>query len=94
MIKDQSGLSSVGLALLRNNLAKLTPAKGVELKRQGNKQVLVVEGPEETYESSSFGWGQRDNRTQALSEALGLVGLPTSTKELAKADPSVSYRLR
>ncbi|KKN22115.1 hypothetical protein LCGC14_0918630 [marine sediment metagenome] len=67
MIKDNSGLPAVGLALLRANLHRLTPAKSVEMKGK----MLVVVGPEESFESTSFPPG-----SAALATALGLLGLP------------------
>ncbi len=76
MIKDTSGLSKVGLALLRNNLGKLTPTKSIELKIRGEQQIVIVTGPLDSFESSSFGWGRADERTKALAEAAAVLGWP------------------
>jgi len=76
VIKDTSGLSKVGLALLRKNLDKLTPAKSIELKVRGEQQIVIVTGPMDSFESSSFGWGRADERTKALAEAAAALGWP------------------
>ena len=76
MIKDNSGLSKVGLALLRKNLDKLTPTKSIELKVRGEQQIVIVTGPMDSFESSSFGWGRADGRTKALAEAAAALGWP------------------
>ena len=49
MIKDNSGLSKVGLALLRKNLDKLAPPKQIELKVRGEQQVIIVTGPADSF---------------------------------------------
>lgn len=82
MITDRSGLTKVGLALLRANRDKLTPPKRVELKIRGDTQVLIVTGPQETFESASFGWGRANERTEALSEALAELGWPLTLETL------------
>jgi len=82
MITDRSGLTKVGLALLRANRDRLTPPKRIELKVRGDKQVLVVTGPQETFESASFGWGRPDERTRALSEATAELGWALPPEEL------------
>jgi len=83
MITDWSGLSKVGLALLRANRDKLIPPKRIELKIRGDQQVLVVTGPLETFEESvSFGWGRADERTKALSEGLEELGWPLPLETL------------
>ena len=84
MITDKSGLSKVGLALLRKNLDKLTPAKSIELKRRGEQQVVIVMGPEDSFESNSFGWGRADERTRALAEAAEALGWPLSVETFQK----------
>jgi len=94
MILDKSGLPNIGLALIRNNLGKLTPPKRVELKRRGEIQVLSIEGPGETYESESFGWGDASERVRAMSRALELVGFPTSFEDLRKAGPSQEHQIK
>jgi len=92
MITDKSGLSKVGLALLRANRDKLTPPTRIELKIRGEQQVLVVTGPQATFESASFGWGRADERTKALSEALGYLGWP-QPPEMLKEIPASQERL-
>lgn len=82
MIRDTSGLSKVGLALLRNNLDKLTPPRSIELKVRGEQQVLIVSGPGDSFESNSFGWGRADERTKALAEAVKVLGWPLTTRIL------------
>ena len=82
MIKDTSGLNKVGLALLRNNLDKLTPPRSIELKVRGEQQVLIVSGPGDSFESNSFGWGRADERTKALAEAVEALGWPLTTRIL------------
>ena len=84
MIKDTSGLSKVGLALLRNNLDKLTPPRSIELKVRGEQQVLIVSGPGDSFESNSFGWGRADGRTKALAEAAAALGWPLPYEEFQK----------
>jgi len=76
MIKDASGLSKVGLALLRNNLDKLAPAKSIELKIRGEQQIVIVTGPMDSFESCSFGWGRADERTTSLAKAAAALGWP------------------
>ena len=76
MIKDNSGLSKVGLALLRKNLDKLASPKQIELKVRGEQQVIIVTGPADSFESNSFGWGRADGRTKALAEAAAALGWP------------------
>lgn len=76
MITDNSGLTKVGLALLRNNLDRLTPVKTIELKIRGEQQVVVVTGSYESFESNSFGWGRADDKTNALAEAAKELGWP------------------
>lgn len=97
MIIDKSGIPSVGLSLLRANLDKLSPPRRVELKLRGQfEQVLMVEGPSgDTYESWSFGWGaySSSENVQALSQALELVGAPTSFEDL-KGMPAYSQEYR
>ncbi len=59
MITDNSGIPSIGLNLLRRNLAKL-PSPKVYLTHRGNQQVFVVESggtSGERFESISFSWG-------------------------------------
>ena len=82
MIKDTSGLSRVGLTLLRNNLDKLTPTKSIELKVRGDRQVVIITGPVDSFESSSFGWGRADERTKALAEATAALGWPLPVETL------------
>ena len=76
MIKDNSGLSKVGLALLRKNLDKLAPPKQIELKVRGEQQVIIVTGPADSFESNSFGWGRAGEHTNALAEAAAALGWP------------------
>ena len=80
MITDRSGLSKVGLALLRKNLDKLTPPRSIELKIRGQQQVVIVYGPYEVFESNSFGWGR-------VSEAVKSLGWPLPLEEVEKLDP-------
>jgi len=101
MITDKSGLSKVGLALLRNNLGKHIPVLSIELKIRGAQQVVIVHGPQETFESSSFGWGRDDDRTKALSEVVELLewqtgmvlirengtAVPLPLEDLSKLEP-------
>lgn len=94
MITDRSGLSKVGLALLRNNLDKLTPARSIELKIRGEQQVVIVYGPYEVFESNSFGWGRDDDRTKALSEAVTSLGWPLPLEELSKLEPDKDQLIR
>jgi len=84
MIKDTSGLSNVGLALLRKNLDKLTQPRSIELKVRGEQQVLIVSGPGDSFESNSFGWGRADERTKALAEAVKALGWPLPYEEFQK----------
>ena len=81
MITDKSGIPAVGLALLRANLAKLTPTKSVELKGK----MLVVVGPEESFESASFPPG-----SAALATALELLG-PICSPEAPCCDRRDEY---
>ncbi|MDP2322636.1 MAG: hypothetical protein Q8N51_01225 [Gammaproteobacteria bacterium] len=54
-IVDRSGVPSVGLALLRANLARLKPVSRVRWEQRGERRFLIVEGPAgETFESCSF----------------------------------------
>ncbi len=94
MIADKSGLSAVGMALLRRNLDKLTPPSQLELHVRGDKQVLVVTGPEETFESSSFGWGRADDHTKALSEALDVLGWQLPLEEVQALDPEKDHVIK
>jgi len=84
MIRDTSGLSKVGLALLRRNLGKLTPTESIELKVRGEQQVVIVTGPNDSFESNSFGWGRADERTKALAEAAAALGWPLPYDEFQK----------
>jgi len=88
MITDQSGLSTVGLALLRANRDRLVPPMRIELKIRGVQQVLVVTGPQETFESASFGWGRADERTKALAEATAVLGCPLPVGALQEIPPT------
>lgn len=88
MITDKSGLPSVGLALIKNNLDKLKPPKAVILRCKGGQQV-VIEGPAETIVSFSFGWGRNDDRTQALSTALTELGWYAPVEKLIHLDPEL-----
>lgn len=76
MITDNSGLPSIGLAILRKNLDKLTPAE-VHLSHRGvpREYVLTVDGPEERFESTSFAWGDDSIKSEKLIEALKLLGV-------------------
>ena len=94
MITDRSGLSKVGLALLSKNLDKLTPPRQIELKTRGEQQVVIVYGPYEVFESSSFGWGRDDDRTKALSEALKSLGWPLPLDELRSLEPDKDQLIR
>lgn len=94
MIKDGSGLSKVGLALLRKNQDKLCPPRQIELKLRGEQQVLVVAGQNDTFESNSFGWGRADGKTKALSEAVAKLGWPLSLEELEKLDPNKDHLIK
>lgn len=84
MIRDTSGLSKVGLALIRKNLDKLTPPRSIYLKVRGEQQVLIVSGPGDSFESNSFGWGRADERTKALAEAAEALGWPLPYEEFQK----------
>jgi len=88
LIRDNSGLSKVGLALLRKNLDKLSPPKSVELKIRGEQQVVIVYGPYDTFESNSFGWGRDDDRTKALAEAVAILGWPLPFETIRELDPT------
>ena len=92
MITDKSGLSRVGLALLRANRDKLTPPTRIELKIRGEQQLLVVTGPQATFESTSFGWGRADERTEALWAAVAELGWPLPLETLQRI-PSTEERL-
>lgn len=94
MITDKSGLHNVGMALLRNNLAKLTPPIQVELRLRGDQQVLSIVGPDESFESTSFGWGDDSPKVTALAEALELIAEPVSFDDLRKAGPSQEYKVK
>lgn len=87
MIRDKSGISKVGLALLRTNLASLSPPKRIELQVRGEQQVLVVIGPFDSYESNSFGWGRDDDRPRTLAEAVGTLGWPLPVEDVQKFEP-------
>jgi len=86
LIRDNSGLSKVGLALLRKNRDKLTPPKSVELKIRGEQQVVIVYGPYDMFESNSFGWGRDDDRTKALAEAVATLGWPLPFETIREFD--------
>ena len=88
MIRDNSGLSKVGLALLRKNLNKLTPPKSVELKIRGEQPVVIVYGPYDMFESNSFGWGRDNDRTKALAEAVAILGWPLPFETIRELDPT------
>ena len=94
MITDKSGLSKVGLALLRANRDKLTPPTRIDLKIRGEQQVLVVTGPQATFESTSFGWGRADERAKALSEALAELGCPLPLEEVQSLDPEAGHLIK
>jgi len=67
-ITDRSGIPSVGLALLRANLAKLKGGKAT-WETKGERRFLVIVGPSgETYESCSFAEGSEPAKT-----ALALI---------------------
>ena len=88
LIRDNSGLSKVGLALLRKNLDKLSPPKSVELKIRGEQQVVIVYGPYDMFESNSFGWGRDNDRTKALAEAVAILGWPLPFETIRELDPT------
>lgn len=88
MIRDRSGLSKVGLALLRKNLDKLSPPRSIELKIRGEQQVVIVYGPYDVFESNSFGWGRDDGRTKALSEAVAVLGWPLPFDTIREFNPT------
>ncbi len=94
MISDNSGLSAVGMAVLRRNLDKLTPPLRLELKLAGDKQVLIVRGPGETFETSSFGWGRAGQRAKALAEALTELGWPLPLEEIQSLDPETDHLIK
>jgi hypothetical protein len=88
MITDESGISSVGLALLKLYRNVLTPPEKIELKVQGKNQFLVVTGPKDTLVSNSFGWGRPDERTNALFRATVDLGLPLPLEMLQHIPPT------
>ena len=86
MITDNSGLSAVGLALLRRNRDKLFPPVRLELMAVGGNQVMVLTGPTDSFRSSSFGWGRADERSKALFMALDELGCPMPLEQIQGLD--------
>ncbi|KKM68812.1 hypothetical protein LCGC14_1457100 [marine sediment metagenome] len=94
MITDGSGLSVVGLALLRRNKDKLLPPVSLELKVMGGKQVMLLTGTTDSFWSSSFGWGRADERSQALFTALDELGCPMPLEQIQLLDPDGDHTFR
>ncbi len=94
MITDNSGLSAVGLALLRRNRDKLLPPVSLELKAMGGKQVMVLTGPADSFWSSSFGWGRADERSKALFTALDELGCPMPLEQIQGLDIEGDHTFR
>jgi len=92
IITDNSSQSSIGLAALVLYRDKLTPPSQIELKIRDGQQVLVVTGPRGTFVSNSFGWGRLDERTEALREAISVLGWPISL-EVFQQIPTTQERL-
>ncbi len=94
MITDNSGLSAVGMALLRRNKDKLLPPVSLELKLMGGKQVMVLTGSTDSFWSSSFGWGRADERAKALCAALDELGCPMPLEQIQGLDPEGDHTFR
>lgn len=88
MITDNSGIPTIGLALLRNNLDRL-PKPKVHLTRQGSSFLFVVvsQKPDgDMFKSVSFAWGDDSPKSTALNEALSILGIPMPGKLISSQD--------
>jgi len=86
-ITEYSGQSSVGIATLNLYLNKLTPLRQIDLKVVDGQQVVVMTGPHATLVSNSFGWGQIDERSTALSQATAILGMPVAPEVFHQIPP-------